>query len=172
MQPEDLPVEDDVWEQTPAAVQVIVAQLWSQVQRQEVEISHLHKLLDNQKPDTGKKRVLIIDDSLLVRRTVATIVKKHGHQVVEASDGDQLLKEAREHHPDLIIIDVNMKRKSGIEALEELRQDEELKDVPVVMLTSETDRKTVRTALSYQVLGYLIKDREVMEERLLEYLSE
>lgn len=130
-------------------------------------------MIGDEGPARGKKRVLIVDDSPLVRKTVAMIVKKHGHQVFEATDGDLLVKEAKKNKPDLIIIDVNMARKSGVEALKDLRAESELKEIPVVMLTSETNRNTVREALAHQIKGYLIKDtQDIMEERLLEFLNE
>ena len=106
------------------------------------------------KPD---QCVLVVDDSHVVRYTVANIIRAMGHKVVEAVDGTEVVAAAEEHRPDLIVLDVRMPEKGGIEALRELRTHADFKEVPVVMLTATADQKIVRQAAALNISGYLVK---------------
>ena len=101
--------------------------------------------------------VLIVDDSQVVRFTVANIVKAMGYDVIEATDGNEVLLAAEEHHPDLVIMDVHMPGKSGIDALRDLRAHARFRNVPVIMLTAAADQQVVRQAAALKISGYLVK---------------
>lgn len=80
--------------------------------------------------------ILIADDEDDVRELVRLNLARAGYQTVEASDGLAALRQARAHRPDLIVLDVMMPGRGGLRVCEELRQDEFLQKVPVIMLTA------------------------------------
>jgi DNA-binding response OmpR family regulator len=65
-------------------------------------------------------------------------LRRHGYKTVTAGDGVEGLKAAAEHHPDLIISDVNMPHVDGFQMLEKLKADEDMKHIPVIMLTARS----------------------------------
>jgi len=83
----------------------------------------------------GKKKVLIVDDELDVRIYVATLFETSGYEPVAARNGKEGLAKARQMAPDLIILDVMMPAAGGVNMLRELKSDEALKHIPVIMLT-------------------------------------
>ncbi len=98
-------------------------------------------------------KILIIDDSLMVRKQVGAALVKAGYTVVEAVDGaDGLDKLAANADVSLVVCDVNMPRMSGLEFLEAVR-----KDLPVVMLTTEGQPETMRQAKSLGAKGWILK---------------
>ncbi len=80
--------------------------------------------------------ILIADDEDDVRELVRLNLARAGYQTVEAADGLAALRQARAHRPDLIVLDVMMPGRDGLRVCEELRQDEFLQKVPVIMLTA------------------------------------
>ena len=88
-----------------------------------------------------KAKVLIVDDDPDLVESVK-IVLETKYEVITASDGDEGLKKAREENPDLIILDVIMPVKDGFSAAEQIKKDEKLSEIPVIMLTSYAERKS------------------------------
>jgi CheY-like chemotaxis protein len=84
---------------------------------------------------TGAATILVCDDDANLRELVRAVLGPT-FRFVEAADGAEALTAARELTPDLIVLDVMLPGLSGIEVLEELRADEELGDVPVVVITA------------------------------------
>ena len=100
--------------------------------------------------------ILVIDDSLMVRRQVANTLKGLGYAVVEAVDGlDALQKLDETPDTQLIVCDVNMPRMNGIEFLERLSARGST--VPVVMLTTEGQPELIQRAKSLGAKGWLLK---------------
>ncbi len=81
------------------------------------------------------KRVLIIDDEPDVLVFLGTLLRKNGYEVCEASDGVEGMKKVIEDKPDLVCLDLLMPEKTGIRMYREMRKDEHLKLVPVIMVT-------------------------------------
>ncbi len=69
-------------------------------------------------------RILIIDDEEAVRLPLRTVLEMAGHEVAEASDGEEGLQSHRQNRADLIITDIRMPRKDGLQTIEELRQED------------------------------------------------
>jgi DNA-binding response OmpR family regulator len=80
--------------------------------------------------------ILIADDEDDVRELVRLNLRRAGYQTVEAVDGLEALRLARQHRPDLIVLDVMMPGRDGLRVCEELREDDSLQKVPVIMLTA------------------------------------
>ena len=83
--------------------------------------------------------VLLVDDDIHNQRIFDTILRHNGFTVRMAASGDEALREAREHLPDLILMDLHMPSVDGIEGLRRLKADERTASIPVIMLTTETD---------------------------------
>jgi len=84
----------------------------------------------------GKQRVLIVDDELDMRTYLSTLMETRGYKPIVAQDGLEGLQLARETKPRLIILDVMMPKKGGIQMYRELKTDAELKDIPVIMVSA------------------------------------
>lgn len=120
----------------------------------------------------GGKRVLLVDDSEPERMKIGAIIKQLGGQVFEAADGRQALAKVKQVMPDLIVLDVMMPNRDGLETLKILRQHQLYRDTPIVMLTVRSDAETVRKALTSQANDYILKDSgpAAIGERLKRYL--
>jgi len=120
----------------------------------------------------SSKRVLLVDDSEPERLKIGAIIKQLGGQVFEAVDGRQALAKVKQVEPDLIVLDVVMPNRDGIETLKILRQHQLYRDTPIVMLTVKSDAETVRKALTNQANDYILKDSgpAAIGERLKRYL--
>lgn len=80
--------------------------------------------------------VLVVDDSPVNRRFLATLLTHHGHMVIEASDAAELIASAKAEPPDVIVADLLMPVMDGYEMLKRLRADPQTKEVPVVIFTA------------------------------------
>ena len=85
-------------------------------------------------------RLLMIDDDEDMVSSVRTVMEGAGWEVADAPNGDEGVRRARELAPDLIILDILMPRKDGLTTYEELRADETLRGIPVIVLTSVSDK--------------------------------
>ncbi len=82
------------------------------------------------------KKVLVVDDELDMRTFLVTLLEISGYKPLIAADGEKGLEIARQKKPSLIILDVMMPKESGINMYRELRTDDELKNIPVIMLSA------------------------------------
>ncbi len=82
-----------------------------------------------------KKKILVLDDEPDVVTYLASLFEDNDYIVVSANDGNEGLKKARSEKPDLITLDISMPEKSGIRFYREIRADEELKDIPIIIVT-------------------------------------
>jgi len=84
-----------------------------------------------------KKSVLIVDDSLTVRRLVELVLSREGYEVYTAPDGDEGLEIARKVIPSIILVDFVMPRMNGYKLCKLIRSDRRLKDIPLILITSK-----------------------------------
>ena len=103
--------------------------------------------------------ILIVDDSLSVRRVVANLIKNTGWNPVQAKDGVEALEilDQSEFHPDAILMDVEMPRMDGFELTERLRVRSEFRQTPIIMLTSRAGEKHRKRGFQAGVNEYLVK---------------
>ena len=108
-------------------------------------------------------RVLIVDDHTIVREGLRALLEKEADMVVvaEAGSGSAAVKLAREHHPDVVLMDISMPDMNGIEATRMICT--ELADVRVLALSMEMDRRFVVEVLKAGATGYLLKDSAFAE---------
>jgi DNA-binding response OmpR family regulator len=102
-------------------------------------------------------RVLLIEDDPAQRMIASFALKKAGHQVREAVDGEQGLAAAREEAPEVIVCDVMMPGIDGYEVVAQLRADPVLVNVPVILLTAMSDRQHMRQGMTAGADDYLTK---------------
>jgi CheY-like chemotaxis protein len=103
------------------------------------------------------KTVLIADDRATGRELVRAALEKAGFQMIEASDGLEALKFARENRPDLIILDLHMPGLDGFGVIRELRRDALFAATPVVALTASAMQGDRDRAMSAGFTGYITK---------------
>jgi len=95
----------------------------------------------------NKSKILLVDDDKDFVEATKLVLESKPYDVIVAYDGDEGLAKARSEKPDLIILDVIMPVKDGFSAAEQLKKDSELKKIPVIMLTSFSE-KVGETSLS------------------------
>jgi len=100
-------------------------------------------------------RILVAEDETIIRLDLCELLKRAGYEVVaEARDGEEAVALAREHEPDLAVMDVKMPRLDGIEAARRILV---ARPIPIVMLTAFGQRELVDRAAEAGVYGYLVK---------------
>jgi two-component system, chemotaxis family, chemotaxis protein CheY len=123
-----------------------------------------------------KLKVLIVDDSSVMRKIVERSLRQAGldlAEVLEASNGAEGLAEVQKGPLDLILSDINMPSMDGLEFLKSLSGVDQAKGVPVVMITTEGSEARVVEALSAGAKGYLRKPftPEQVKERVMPLLG-
>jgi len=103
------------------------------------------------------KRILVVDDSVTVRKVTTRLLERHGFEVFTAKDGVDAIATLQDHIPDLMLLDIEMPRMDGFEVASVVRHDSRLKHVPIIMITSRTGDKHRNRALSIGVNEYLGK---------------
>jgi two-component system, OmpR family, KDP operon response regulator KdpE len=99
-------------------------------------------------------KILIVDDEPQIRRVLRTTLTSQGYTVAEAKSGDEALEMIRDERPDLILLDVNMPGRSGLETCREIRATG---DVPIIMLTVRNTEKDKVQALDAGADDYVVK---------------
>src|SRR5215212_891467 len=100
-------------------------------------------------------RILVAEDETIIRLDLCELLAGAGHEIVaEARDGEEAVALAREHAPDLAILDVKMPRLDGIEAARRILDE---RPIPIVMLTAYGHDELVSRAVEAGVFGYLVK---------------
>ena len=100
-------------------------------------------------------RILVAEDETIIRLDLRGLLERAGYEVVaEARDGEEAVELAREHQPDLALLDVKMPRLDGIEAARRMLEE---RPIPIVMLTAFDQRELVERAAEAGVYGYLVK---------------
>jgi two-component system, cell cycle response regulator DivK len=85
---------------------------------------------------TEKKTILIVEDNELNMKLFRDLLQAHGLNTVETRDGTQAIDLARQHKPDLILMDIQLPQISGLDVTRMLKKDEELKSIPVIAVTA------------------------------------
>lgn len=110
--------------------------------------------------DSAPKRpllVMVVDDSVTVRKVTGRLLERHGMNVLTAKDGVDAMALLQEHRPDVLLLDIEMPRMDGFEVATQIRHDPVLKDLPIIMITSRTGQKHRDRAMSIGVNDYLGK---------------
>ncbi|MGD0265961.1 MAG: response regulator [Candidatus Methylomirabilota bacterium] len=117
---------------------------------------------------SSQKTILIIDDQPFFVTLQQNLLKRQGYRVVAAANGAEGLARAKQYKPDLILLDIEMPEMDGFTVCEKLKQDGELKHIPVIILTATQDIKLNEKA--FRVGAEVIVLKSVAGERLLNML--
>jgi len=102
-------------------------------------------------------KILLIEDEPLVIRLYEKSLKYGKHEVVSAMNGSEGLKKMRESKPEIVLLDVMMPDMNGMQVLEEMSKDPELKDIPVIMLTNLSGKHDAELAIEKGATEYWVK---------------
>jgi CheY-like chemotaxis protein len=108
-------------------------------------------------------RVLVVDDSAVIRDLIAVNLELEGYEVTVAGDGEEALERVAEQRPDVITLDVVMPRLDGFETAERLRGDPAYADIPLIMVTARAAAADLSKGEELGVDGYLTKPFEPAE---------
>ena len=103
------------------------------------------------------KKILIADDKATSRELLRTVLERQGYAITEAADGEEALQKALAETPDLILLDLQMPRRTGYEVLRELRKDPRHAALPIIALTASAMQGDREKALAAGFTGYLAK---------------
>ncbi|MEA1926490.1 MAG: response regulator [Patescibacteria group bacterium] len=104
-----------------------------------------------------KKTILIIEDEQGMRDTLKESIENAGYQTIIAGDGEKGIKLAKQYNCDLILLDIILPKKDGFEVLRELKMDEKMKDLPIVLITNLSEPSDIQKALDLGATTYLVK---------------
>ncbi len=111
---------------------------------------------EEKKEQTGKKRILVVDDNGTALRTMKAMLEEY-YEVALAISGAQAMTSIGKKRPDLILLDYEMPVCDGRMTLEMIRADEEMKDIPVFFLTAINDRANIEAVIKLKPAGYFLK---------------
>lgn len=126
--------------------------------------------------ETVKKRILAVDDAVIILRRITDALEEY-YDVVTVNSGARALRYLEKEKPDLILLDIRMMPKDGLETLREIRAMEDRADIPVIMLTGVEDKKSVIEGIKLGIRDYILKPffpEDLLEriQRVLEFDDE
>ena len=113
---------------------------------------------------------MVVDDSLTVRKITGRLLARVGYQVLTAKDGVDALEQMLDVIPDVLLVDIEMPRMDGFDLTRNVRADDKLKGIPIIMITSRTADKHRNYAFEIGVNNYLGKPYQ--EEELMQLVAE
>jgi CheY-like chemotaxis protein len=108
-------------------------------------------------PSPEPARVLVVDDDPAIRLICKTWLGLDGYQVIEAADGQQALQLAIAEEPAVVLLDLSMPILGGLAVAKALREHERTRELPIVVLTAETDVRLAKHAYELGVVGFFTK---------------
>ncbi len=104
-----------------------------------------------------KPKILIVDDEEILRRIYSDRLTFEGFEVDSASDGEEALNKIKASVPNLVLLDILMPKLNGLQVLEQLNANPELKKIPVIVLSNVANDENIKKALSLGAKDYLLK---------------
>jgi len=148
-----------------ATIRVRHAHLLNQLQTRTVSRTALPAEVEVERPTL----VMVVDDSVTVRKVTSRLLERNGMNVLTAKDGVDAISLLQEHKPDIMLLDIEMPRMDGFEVANLVRHDQNLQDLPIIMITSRTGDKHRERAMNIGVNDYLGKPYQ--ESLLLETIT-
>ncbi len=108
-------------------------------------------------PDDGRKRVLVVDDSVMTRAVEQSVLEAAGYAVFTAGGGQEALRLLRDQKIDLVITDISMPDMSGIDLAHRIREDVRLAEIPVIVFSSKEAEEEMARAMSAGAAAYMTK---------------
>ena len=104
----------------------------------------------------SRKRILAVDDTAITLSRISDVLQKY-YEVITVNSGMRAIKYLQTEKPDLILLDIRMNPKDGLETLREIRSMSDRSDIPVIMLTGVEDKDTVLESVKLGICAYLLK---------------
>ncbi len=122
------------------------------------------------------KKILIVDDEPAAIDYATAVLEENGYQAISAEDGLEGMEKARAEEPDLILLDIMMPGKGGIAMYQDLRKDEETKDIPVIIITGVARGQRFEESMMRKAPGIPLPDgyieKPMKPEGLLEAVKD
>lgn len=120
-----------------------------------------------------RKAVLVIEDDQINMKLVRTLLKIGDYQILEAYDAEKGIAVAREHRPDLILMDIQLPVIDGLHATKIIKKDEDIKTIPIIALTALTMPGDDKKALEAGCAGYITKpiDTRIFLDTIARYID-
>ncbi len=103
------------------------------------------------------KKILAVDDSISIRKSISFVLSQEGYEVIEAVDGVDGLAKAKADKFNLVITDINMPNMDGIEMIKQLRQTDGYKFTPIIALTTENQDSKMQEGKAAGATGWIVK---------------
>lgn len=110
-----------------------------------------------------KKKIVLVEDNGLLSGMLSDELRESGCEVHQAFDGEEGLKLIRSKNPDLILLDLLMPKKDGFEVLKEIKGDEAIKDIPVIILTVSENEDKLEETMKMGASDALLKSHHTMK---------
>jgi chemosensory pili system protein ChpA (sensor histidine kinase/response regulator) len=125
--------------------------------RSKPEMARTYAVVESAESKDERTFVMVVDDSITVRRVTERLLERNGMRVVTAKDGVDAVSLLRDHIPDVMLLDIEMPRMDGYEVAKHVRNDPQLRDIPIIMITSRVGQKHRARAIESGVDDYLGK---------------
>ncbi len=103
------------------------------------------------------RKILLVEDDMALANLYKMELESKGNTVIHVAEGSQAVEAVRQNAPDVVLLDVMLPGKNGLEILQEVRDSEDIKDAKVIMLTNFGNEENVSTALELGALDYIMK---------------
>ncbi|MFD1215748.1 Hpt domain-containing protein [Microbulbifer celer] len=139
--------------------------------RPEVPVLEVEPEVSGREEPEPQKMVMVVDDSVTVRKVTTRFLEREGFRATTAKDGQDAIIQLQDFMPDVILLDIEMPRMDGFEVARHIRSSGRLRDIPIIMITSRTGKKHRDHALSLGVNHYLGKpyQEEVLLNAIRDY---
>lgn len=133
------------------------AMIRSDILSERQRLADLEKARESARYEERATVVMVVDDSVTVRKVTSRLLERNGMEVITAKDGLDAVAQLQDHKPDIMLLDIEMPRMDGFEVASFVRHDDNLRDMPICMITSRTGEKHRERALAIGVNEYLGK---------------
>lgn len=121
--------------------------------------------MEENNDNTKMKSILVVDDDPLIIRMYEYKLKHDGYDVYLAFDGEKAIIMAKKERPDIILLDLMMPKMNGVETLKFLKKENDIKNIPVIVLTNLGDDPAyIELTKEMGAVGYLVKAETSLKE--------
>ncbi len=110
------------------------------------------------------KKILFIEDESILQKTLTNLLQNEGYEMISALDGKTGLQLVKEKKPDLILLDLVLPKMHGFDVFKKLKEDEETKNIPIIVLTNLEEIGDIEKALELGATTYLVKAQYTLGE--------
>jgi DNA-binding response OmpR family regulator len=109
-------------------------------------------------------KILIVEDEEILSKVIKEEFQVGGYEIKIAKDGEEALNLSKSFHPNIILLDILLPKKSGLDVLTELKANSDLKNIPVIMLSNLSSDESIKKALTLGAVDYFVKTQHSIYE--------